>query len=310
MLGPSMRGLDLPTRLKHGLQGAALIVLRRGRMRSAARWLVRVLRLPAALTQRLPVEAEFSDVYRGHEIRYRSHRYDGVGRAIYWQGIDSYEPETLELFHSLSRNIRTFVDVGANTGIFTVTGLVLNPDLHVHAFEPSPGPFSALEENVRRNQVGDRARLNRLAVAESSGTATLHVPVDTWASASLDESGFHDLAGDTVAIETTTLDRYVEAAGIERVDLVKVDVEGFEHTVLRGAAGVLRHHRPAIICECLAGARVDTLNQILESTGYAVFGITPGGRRKLDGLPADLEGCDPNFLFAPAEQPVLEAQAR
>jgi FkbM family methyltransferase len=278
------------------------MALRLPRVRPAVRALARRARLPASVTQRLPVEGTFVARSDGLEIQYVSAADDGVGRALYWQGLGTYEPETLPLFRDLARESSVMLDVGANTGVFTLTALGSNPDIVVHAFEPSPAVFQALGRNAAANGAGDRLALNQMAIEAEAGEATLHVPDGTWASGSLDPDGFRGLPGKTVAVRTDTLDGYTSRRGISQVDLIKIDVEGFEHLVLAGAQGLLRKQRPLVICECLPGAATGAMDALLASAGYRVYRLEDGGPVPLPKVVPDASGGYQNFLFAPEEK--------
>jgi FkbM family methyltransferase len=296
------------TRLKVAIQAILRLTLRIPGARCALRTMVRRARIPERITQRLPVECGFVIQHAGLQLEYFSAARDGVGRALYWQGLSAYEPETLPLLTALARRSGVMLDVGANTGVFSLWALNAAPDVEVHAFEPSPAVFAALERNVAANGLQERSRLNPVAVADTEGDVTLHVPVETWASASLDRHGFHGLSGETVEVPATTLDAYVRALSIERVDLLKVDVEGFEHLVLAGAAKVLRDQRPFVICECLPGAQTQTLEEILRAAGYRIYRLESAGAVKLDGIVPDRSGAYKNFLFLPEERELPSAR--
>jgi FkbM family methyltransferase len=91
-------------------------------------------------------------------------------------------------------------------------------------------------------------------------TARLYLS-DNDCSASI-VAGFRPPRGQ-VEVPMTTLDRFAAEWGLEGVDLVKIDVEGAEHKVRRGAEQVLRRHRPVIVCEVVAGREVGKTGNVL-----------------------------------------------
>jgi FkbM family methyltransferase len=284
------------------MQAVIRLMLRLPGVRPAVRALVRRARVPASVTQRLPVEAAFVARSDGLEIEYVSAADDGVGRALYWQGLGTYEPETLPLFRDLADESHVVLDVGANTGVFTLSALGSNPDVVVHAFEPSPAVFDALARNAAANGTGGRLALNQMAIEAEAGEATLHVPDGTWASGSLDPEGFRGLPGKTVAVRSDTLDRYASQHGLSEVDLIKIDVEGFEHLVLGGAHELLRKQRPLVVCECLPGAHTAEMDALLASAGYRIYRLEDGGVVPLPKVVPDESGGYQNFLFVPEEK--------
>jgi FkbM family methyltransferase len=142
-------------------------------------------------------------------------------------------------------------DVGANRGQTTELYRVLFADSTIHAFEPQRDLF----EDMQRRLGGlERIVLNRVALADRIGTATLHktnkaetsslLPLNAdsaWARA-LD---MHAQGHEEVATET--LDHYCAAHGVDAIDLLKLDVQGYEPECLRGAAGLLAARRIRVL---------------------------------------------------------------
>ncbi len=131
-------------------------------------------------------------------------------------------------------------DIGANHGSYTRFLRELAPSARIHAFEPHPATFASLQ----RRTDGCGASLVNMAVSDRSGTMQLYDFADEDGStqASLGEASVAMFDANTVAwtVETTTLDEYMAQAGLERIDFLKIDTEGFDINVLRGAAGALR----------------------------------------------------------------------
>lgn len=139
-----------------------------------------------------------------------------------------------------------FVDVGANIGDFSrVASLVFR---QVIAFEPIPDLALKLRSELPRN-----VTVHALALSEAPGTATLYIPVQQGHTvsglASLDRSAnqLPDRAAEMaeIPVEIRTLDEF----GLSDVDVIKIDVEGLEEFVLKGARETLQANRPALIVE-------------------------------------------------------------
>ncbi|MET0555460.1 MAG: FkbM family methyltransferase [Vicinamibacteria bacterium] len=133
------------------------------------------------------------------------------------------------------------LDVGANEGDFAAGVLALLPDAEVHCFEPHPATGARL---AGRFAADARVRVRRTGVGDRAGTIALYDygGGDGTAHASFLGGVFTDIyraATDAVPVEVVTLDAYLAATGVERVDLVKIDVEGYERHVLAGMAGAL-----------------------------------------------------------------------
>jgi FkbM family methyltransferase len=187
--------------------------------------------------------------------------------------------------------VETFVDVitpgscifdlGANFGQFTLLAAQLSgPQGQVFAFEPEPNAFAALRRNVEANSF-PRIICRQAAVSDTAGTAVLYVAPPTFSgTSSLALSAvepYHDnYALQTVAVER--LDDYGDQV-TSPVSLIKLDVQGAEFLVLRGAEQLLRDHRPAIIFEAdevvmtAFGYQSRDLGAYLHHLGYALFSV-------------------------------------
>lgn len=136
-----------------------------------------------------------------------------------------------------------FVDVGANIGLYTVPASeCVGPEGGVLAFEANPRTFRYLEDNLARNRV-DNVWAENLAVGAMEGELRI---ASTAANPGEAHMALDGEAGDPVPV--VTLDAYAAAHGLERVDYIKIDVEGFEAAVLQGARGLLDAN-PAILVQ-------------------------------------------------------------
>ena len=175
------------------------------------------------------------------------------------------------------------IQVGANVGLWTRQFLDSAEsrgrldDVDLHAFEPCTATFRQLAKAL-----GDSpASLQQLAVSDRPGKATLHIAPETskWNS-------LHDLPGRHNATEdvaVTTLDAYAQRAGLSRIDLLKIDAEGHDLAVLKGASCLLRDGRIAVIQfeynECWIPPRNFLYDAfcLLEPLGYRLGKLTPLG---------------------------------
>jgi len=148
----------------------------------------------------------------------------------------------------------TFLDIGAHHGIYSIVAAKrLGTNGTVVAFEPSPREFRRLRLHLRLNGMSSvRAEPLAIGAAASSRKFFQVVEGDT-TRGGLQRPVTHDKVTET-SVETIRLDDYVSRLPLDRVNLVKLDVEGGELEVLRGAPNVLTKLRPTFICEVLDAA--------------------------------------------------------
>lgn len=147
----------------------------------------------------------------------------------------------------------TIVDVGANEGQTIHRVLHEFPCATVHSFEPSPDTYRVLERIAKHES---RARVYPLACGASQGTVKFHVTGNHWCSSVLPPSDLGQrYYGDwyatrkVIEVPMIRLDHWAVKHAISEVDLLKVDAQGYDLEVLRGASGLLSRTK-AINCEC------------------------------------------------------------
>jgi FkbM family methyltransferase len=193
----------------------------------------------------------------------------------FWPGVDQYEPDVrAALLHFLKPG-DVFVDCGANIGYFSVlAGHLVSPMGKVIAIEANPLTQPLLDRNLRLNGFG---KIVRCALASSAGDLELFMPRAGDAYSSMRTGGL--VTGTDIKrfpVPGRTLDEVVSSLSLQRLDLIKIDIEGAELDVLRSAKRVMRELRPMIICEYGAntwpafGARKEDLLLLLKQWNYRV----------------------------------------
>lgn len=227
--------------------------------------------VPRSIWMRLPVSGSvFVDVPEGKPFEYVSSPNDVIGRALFWKGVFGWEPETTTVFCRLAKDSKVFFDVGANTGLFSLLALSMNPQIRVVSFEPVPAVYDRLRDHLERNNYTERCTVRQAAVSDSPGMASFHIPdSDLPYSASLDPHGYLGISGSVVDVEVTTVD--VEARHFGIPDMMKIDVEGFEDKVLEGMGHTFAKTRPTIILECNSDGPKEKIAKILDQFKYCYY---------------------------------------
>ncbi len=187
-----------------------------------------------------------------------------LGRRYRVRGsdVDDYYrqlPDGGELVDPVLTGLRPYVpvdavclDIGANIGLYTLALAALAREGRVLAFEPAPGSYDYLTQNVTLNRA-ENVETFPLAVGAASGTVDFHdIPFFTAGSFAVEGESFltsEVLGSSFFRAPSVSVDEFVADHGLTRLDVVKVDVEGGEVSVLEGATQTLARHRPVVVLE-------------------------------------------------------------
>jgi FkbM family methyltransferase len=207
-------------------------------------------------------------------VRANGHRIGVQGTYLDWycELFGTFEPHVRSAIAATLRPGGTAVDVGANVGLHTLTmASAVGPEGSVLAIEPNPVAVARLRANLALNDLDARVLVH--AVSDRVGEMPLFVPDGVNNNLGQARLGPRDglTAGGSVAV--TTLDLVAER--LDALDLLKIDVEGFEVAVLRGARRTLERFRPVVLLEYEpelwldAGHRWDDLVDLLADVGPA-----------------------------------------
>ena len=198
-----------------------------------------------------------------------------------------YDAKLHRFLRRVVKPAMTCLDVGANIGCVTThLSKLVGPSGRVFAFEPVPHLFERLRENIALNDFGQTASLHQLALSREPGRATIkmaHQDCDNQGMASLRNTD-HPQLSTALQIQTTTLDDFVRDNSLDRIDLIKMDVQGAEAWVIEGGIKTLRRLQPALLLEVSPydlrsfGKTSADLLKLLESLGYECYRLKDCGR--------------------------------
>jgi len=206
------------------------------------------------------------------------------------------------VFVSHLRDGMTVMDIGANVGFYSLLiSRAVGPSGKVYAFEPIPEIFARLKEHIALNNATNVIPVP-IALSDEKGKAKMSVKGGG-------SSFFRHLSDEFVEVQVERLDDFVEREGIERVDAIKIDVEGAELKVIRGADKTIRRDKPILMVEIqaatlqAAGTTPEELFETIVGYGYNAFVIRHG---KLIPTDKAVEPCCypsgarcDNYLFIP-----------
>jgi FkbM family methyltransferase len=169
-----------------------------------------------------------------------------------------YEKKELDIFEKLAPLATTFLDIGANIGMYSVIAATENATLRCMAFEPVEENQILLKKNITLNKLGKQVTLVKSAVSNRNGKATIHL--------SNKLSGTHSLSvdrgGTTRTVTITSVDSYCQKKQL-KPELIKIDVEGHEGSVFRGMGNTLKE-TPTIFMEYIPSLNKDMRELIYE----------------------------------------------
>jgi FkbM family methyltransferase len=235
---------------------------------------LRRLPLPARLYRHLHFEGPFSvEVPDYGRFRMIHFGYE-LENELFWRGLyGNYERESMRVWVALCAHARSIVDVGANTGLFSLVAKTVNPDALVTAFEPVERIYKKLIDNLRAN--GLDVKTYPVALSDRTGegfyfdTLTDHV----YSIAVNKNILAPGVPCERRALQTVTLDEFIRDHGLDRIDLMKIDVETHEPEVLEGFRAHLDRFHPDMLIEVLDDEVAVKLEAILAGRNYLYYDI-------------------------------------
>jgi FkbM family methyltransferase len=202
---------------------------------------------------------------------------DPSQREMYYE---MFEPEVASAIHSLLPRGGCFFDVGANVGYFTaIAATVGGPGGKYYAFEPHAGHFTRLQMLSRMNEPAYSITCERAAVMDRDGTVKLYESVCPGRHSTQAERVGTDGLVRQKEVPGVCLDSFADRHRIDRIDLLKIDVEGAELEVLRGARMLISEGRIGGIIVELFHPGLEVMPPLvceLESFGFDVVDAISG----------------------------------
>ena len=204
--------------------------------------------------------------------------YDQAIRAMF---TGKYETREIKVLKNILHPGDVFIDAGANIGYFSaIAAGLIGETGTVHSFEPVPEYFQRLQKMATMNP-DYKIAVNQCALGETEGTAQIDVT-------GLSNIGWNTMVAgfmkpeerkQTITVPVRRLDNYIKEHNLNNITLIKIDVEGFEFSVLKGLRGFLAEtiSKPAILCEinleacALMGYHLKDLFDYMKEFGYSAF---------------------------------------
>ncbi|MEW5856274.1 MAG: FkbM family methyltransferase [Cyanobacteriota bacterium] len=165
----------------------------------------------------------------------------------------------------------SFLDIGANIGVYTLLAASKIQSGSIHSFEALPKNYERLQENIKLNSL-EQVKTHAIAVSNQTGSVALNL-------AEGDSMPFitHSATDSTLTVPTDTLDNQLQPYSVSNLTLAKMDIEGAELLALKGAVSLLKQQRPYVwILEINDsvnhfGYRKEDVVDFLHSFGYSLY---------------------------------------
>lgn len=236
-------------------------------------------------------------------VNYELDLTDLLQREIYF---NCYDSKQLPLLLRYITAGQTYIDVGANVGFYSLhIAKKIKGNGRIYSFEPDPMLYKSLHKNYGLNTFARTIKIYNLAITNCVETMPFYVHHDG-ASGEGSLTRFPRLTGKSITVDTMTIDRFLEIEKIEKVNFIKIDIEGNEFELLEGAKHSLKD-------QCLEKIYIEfngplqmqkgrTLTELLEL--FADYGYQPGKLNQKILHQLRHGRLDPNqvvtdFLFVP-----------
>ncbi len=228
---------------------------------------------PQNVYQHLHFKDDFTvKIDEKHSFKMQHFGYE-LENELFWRGVKGWEAVSFDLWVKLCEKSEVIFDVGANTGVFALIARTLNPTADIYAFEPVERVCQKIHINNQLNNYD--IKVIQKAAADYDGVGEIYDAMGEHVySVTVNDNKFtpEDNIKPTT-ISTIRLATFLEQEGLEKVDLLKIDVESFEPEVLDGLGSYLKKFHPSIIIEILDDEIGRRVHEITKDLDYLYFKI-------------------------------------
>ena len=230
---------------------------------------------------------------------------EGIDFAIYLMG--AFEPNTIAAYKRLLKPGDIAIDIGANIGAHTLhLAKLVGSEGRVFAFEPGADIYQKLKKNQSLNEnIANRIETRQIMLLAEDNASLPENIYARWPLKSTEAAHplLRGVAISTAGARTLTLDTVIAQQELTHIDLIKLDVDGYEFDVLCGAQKSVATYKPAIIFEhspytsMERGLKAEAIEELLQEFGYKFFNLD-GTMYGEDGrnLPTPKTGSSLNVL--------------
>jgi FkbM family methyltransferase len=222
---------------------------------------------------------------------------------LFWQGYQEcpWEKQERLVWAELAKESKIIFDIGANTGIYSIVAKAKNTAASVFAFEPQPNVHLALSKNNAINKFD--IKCESIALSSKSGRASFYnygnnTFTERNTTAGSLNPNWRRKDQETIEVQTETLANYCKEKGVNKIDLMKIDVETHEYEVLKGYTNLIHSHKPYIILEIQSLEIGRQIERLFDSEIFHFYKFTlENGLEAADHLGGDDRAL--NYLISP-----------
>ncbi len=193
--------------------------------------------------------------------------------SIVWlSGI--YEVITTQFLEKIIREGDIFIDIGANCGALTLVVASVIGKGKIYAFEPNPSVYSRLQNNLASNpEIEAVVKTLPLGIGAEKSQLFLSEDINYRGNSCI----ISEPSEQKIAVEVVALDDWAEQENLERIDAIKIDVEGMEYEVLQGSKAILKKYHPIVYFETISdffthkNYKIQTIYEFLSSLDYQII---------------------------------------
>jgi FkbM family methyltransferase len=191
---------------------------------------------------------------------------------LFWKGYGlGWEGASLKIWAKLARKSLVILDIGSNTGVYSLAAKAINPEARVFAFEPVDRVFDKLVYNIQVNNFDIRPL--KYALSNYDGTAKIYdTNSEHTYSVTVNKNLFPENKNMVEGkIRTKKLSTFIKEHMLDSIDLIKIDTETHEPEVIEGMEEFLKQYRPSLLVEVLSteiGYKIEKMVQGLDYQYY------------------------------------------
>lgn len=211
------------------------------------------------------------------QIKFKTNQTDFVAFCVYWNGLYNYE--YTYLFEKIAPNLKGFIDIGSNAGLYSLIAAKKSDDIKILAFDPTSAANYYFNENIRINNFTDKITSFKYAISDKTEVLDFYevknrkypyLKYNLGGSSSLIN---HPQLFNTVSVQAFSFDNFL-AENLQHnfeIDFIKIDAEGAEPNIISGMKSTIERYKPIIVCEILLDDVGGEIEKLFVEFGYEFF---------------------------------------